>query len=55
MSLDGICDESVQTNLIVCMMLHDGVVLCMPGQYQVFPPLVMIIFARRRGMIVTRR
>ena len=37
MSLDGNCDKSGQTNLIFLMMLPVGVVLCMPGQYQVFP------------------
>ena len=55
MSLDGNCDKSGQTNLIVCMMLPVGVVLCMPGQYRVFPPLAAIIAARRRDMLATRR
>ena len=31
-----------------CMMLP--VVLCTPGQYRVFPPIAVIIAARRRGM-----
>ena len=34
------------TNLIFCMMLPIGVVLCIPSQYQVFPPLAAIIAAR---------
>ena len=54
MSLDGNCDESGQTNLIFCMMLPVGVILCMRGQYRVFPPLAGIITARRRSMLVTR-
>ena len=50
MSLDGNCNKSGQTNL-----LSVGVVLCISGQYVVFPPLAAIISARRRGMLVTRR
>ena len=38
-----------------CMMLFVGTVLCMPGQYWVFPPLAVIITTRRRGMLATRR
>ena len=37
------------------MMLPVGVVLYMPGQYQVFPYLAAIMAARRRGMLATRR
>ena len=33
MSLDGNYGKSVQANLIFCMMLPVGVVLCMSGQY----------------------
>ena len=55
MSLDGNCGKSGQTNLIFCMMLPVGVVLCMPGQYRVFLPLAAIIAARRHGMLATRR
>ena len=54
MSLDGNCGKAGKTNLIVSMMLPVGVVLCMPGQYLDFPPLVAIIAARRR-MLATRR
>ena len=32
-------------------MLSVCVVLCMPSQYQVFPPLAAIIAARRRGVL----
>ena len=49
MPLDGNCGKSGQTNLIVCIMLPVGVVLCMPGQYRVFPPLAATIGARCRG------
>ena len=31
-----------------------GEVLCMPGQYRVFPPLAALIAARLRGMLATR-
>ena len=41
--LDGNCGKSGKTNLIFCMMLPVGVILCMPGQYPVFPPLADII------------
>ena len=53
MSSDGNCGQSGQTNLIFCLMLPVGVVLCMPGQYQVFPALAAIIATRRRGMFAT--
>ena len=43
-----------KTNLIYCMMLPVGVVLCMPGQYRVFLPLAAIIAAMRHGMLGTR-
>ena len=36
-------------------MLLVGVVVCMLGQYWVFPPLATIIAARRRGILATRR
>ena len=36
------------------MMLPVGVVLCIPCQYQVFPPLGVIIAARHRDMLATR-
>ena len=37
--------------------MHDaavGVVLCMLGQYQVFPSLAALISTRRRGMLAAR-
>ena len=34
-------------------MLPVGVVLCMMGQYWVYPPLAVIIATRRRGMLAT--
>ena len=44
MSLDSICGKSGQSS----------VVLCMPVQHQIFPPLAEIIAARCRGMLATR-
>ena len=38
-----------------CIMMPVGVVLCMPGQYRVFPLQAAIIAARRRDMLATRR
>ena len=37
------------------MTLPGGLVLCVPGQYRVFPPLAAIIAASRRGILATRR
>ena len=54
MSLDGNCGKSGPRNLMFCMMLPVGVLLCMPGQYRVFPPLSAIIATRLRGMLDTR-
>ena len=51
----GNCGKSGQTNLIFCMMLPVGVILCMPGQYHIFLPLAAIIAAWRHGMLATRR
>ena len=45
----------VKRTWFFCMMLTVCVVLCMPDQYWVFPPLAAIIAARRRGMLDTRR
>ena len=55
MSLDGNCGRSGQTNSTFCIILPVGVVLCMLGQYWVFPPLAAIIVARCHGMLATRR
>ena len=54
MLLDGNCGKSGQTNLIFYMMLPVDEVLCMPGQYRVFPPLAAVIAARLRGKLATR-
>ena len=35
--------------------LPGGLVLCVPGQYRVFPPLAAIIAASRRGILASRR
>ena len=35
--------------------LPGGLVLCVPGQYRVFPPLAAIIAASRQGILATRR
>ena len=51
---NGNCGKYGQTHLICCMMLPVGVVLCMLGQYWVFPPLSAIITVRRCGMLATR-
>ena len=37
------------------VMLPGGLVLCVPGQYWVFPPLAAIIAASRLGILATRR
>ena len=55
MSLGGNCGKSSQTNLMFCMMLTVGVVLCMSGQYLAFSLLPGTITARRSGMLATRR
>ena len=57
MSLDSNCSKFGQTNLIffAWCCLAVGVVLCMPGQYRVFPPLAAIFVTRRRSMLATRR
>ena len=55
MSLDGNGGKIGQTNLIIWLMLPVGVVMCMPGQYRVSPPLTAIIATRRHGIITTRR
>ena len=53
LSLDGICSKSGQTNLISCLMCPVGVVLCILGQYWVFPHLVATIAPRHHGMLAT--
>ena len=55
MSLDDNCRKSGQRNLIFCLLLPFGVLLCMPGQYWAFPPLAVITATGRRGMLATRR
>ena len=51
----GTVVKLVKQTFDFCMMLPVGVVLCMLGQYGVFPPLDAIIAARCRGMLATRR
>ena len=41
--------------MIFFVTLPGGLVLCVPGQYRVFPPLAAIIAASRRGILATRR
>ena len=43
------------TKIFFFVTLPGGLVLCVPGQYQVFPPLAAIIAASRRGILATRR
>ena len=54
MSFYGNCGKSGQTNLFFCKMMLVGVVLCMSGQYRLFPPLAVIITPRHRGRLATR-
>ena len=46
---------SLVKKLDFCIVLPVGVELCMPGQYRIFPPLAVIITARRHGMLAARR
>ena len=41
--------------MIFVVTLPGGLVLCVPGQYRLFPPLAAIIAASRRGLLATRR
>ena len=52
--MDDNCGKSNQTIYFFCMMLPVVVVLCMPGQYRVFPPPAEIIATRHCGMRATR-
>ena len=55
MSLEDNCGKFGRTKMIFFMTLPGGLVLCLPGQYRVFPPLATIIAASRRGILATRR
>ena len=44
----------VKQTWFFCMLLLVGVVLCMPGQHRVLPPLAAIIATKRRGMLAAR-
>ena len=55
MSLGNNCGKSGRTKRIFIVTLPGGLVLCVPGQYRVFPPLAAIIAASRRGILTTRR
>ena len=55
MSLEDNCGKFGRTKMICFVTLPDGLVLCVPGQYRVFPPLAAIIAASRRGILATRR
>ena len=45
----------VKQTRFFCMMLPVGVVLCILGQYGVFPPLAAIFASRCRSILATRR
>ena len=55
MSLEDNCSKFGRTKMIFFVTLPGGLVLCVPGQYRVFPPLTAIIAASRRGILATRR
>ena len=55
MSLENNCGKFGRTKMIFFVTLPGGRVLCVPGQYRVFPPLAAIIAASRRGILATRR
>ena len=55
MSLEDNCGKSGRTKMIFFVTLPVGLVLCVPGQYRVLPPLAAIIAASRRGILATKR
>ena len=55
MSLEDNCGKFGRTKMIFFVTLPGGLVLCVPGQYRVFPPLAAIIAASRWGILPTRR
>ena len=55
MSLEDNCGKFGRTKMIFFVTLPGGLVLCVPGQYRVFPPLAAIVAASRRGILATRR
>ena len=54
MSLEDNCCKFGRTEIIFFVTLPGGLVLCVPGQYRVFPPLAATIAASRRGILATR-
>ena len=54
MYLEDNCGKVGRTKMIF-VTLPGGLVLCVLGQYRVFPPLAAIIAASRRGILATRR
>ena len=55
MSLEDNCGKFGRTKMIFFMTLPGGLVLCVPGQYRVFPPFAAIITASPQGILATRR
>ena len=55
MSLEDNCGKFGRTKMIFFVTLPGGLVLCVPGQYRVCPPLAAIIAASRWGILATRR
>ena len=55
MSPEDNCGKFGRTKMILFVTLPGGLVLCVPGQYRVFPPLAAILAASRRGILATRR
>ena len=54
-SLEDNCGKFGRTKMIFFVTLPGGLVVCVPGQYRVFPPLAAIIAASRGGILATRR
>ena len=52
MSLEDNCGKFGRTKMIFFVTLPGGLVLCVPGQYRVFPPVAAIIAASRRGILL---
>ena len=55
MSLEDNCGKFGRTKMIFFVTLPGGLVLCVPCQYRVFPPLAAIIAASCWGILATRR
>ena len=50
MSLEDNCGKFGRTKIIFFVTLPGGLVLCVPGQYRLFPPLAALTAASRRAM-----